>query len=523
MIELQVNRGLSVEGRFCFPAACSAIRIGRAEDSEIALSGLSVARRHCELRPGKSGWIVMDSGSLSGTRVNQQMVQEYGPLKAGDQIEIGPWRVSVMETERGDEPAMDESESVSPGPGSLPASVLIPECGQAEGAKNHWTQNQLRQALQRLRVALERRRREWSNMSDESLRAEAAELAERVIDEIGDLSPGCRSEFVGRLVAESVGFGPLEPYLSDPEVTEIMVNGPSAVFVERGGRCERVADGFSDSQSLRLILERMFSPLGRRLDESHPMADGRLPCGSRMNAVLSPPAVNGHSLTIRRFPDRPLQFDPLMNAMGLPVQVAEQLRASVRGRKNLVVSGGTGSGKTTLLRALATQILPAERIVTIEDSAELALNLPNLVALECRDANHEGQGAIRIRDLVRNALRMRPDRIIVGECRGGEALDMLQAMNTGHEGSMTTAHANNPRELLGRLEVMVLMAGFDLPVQAIREQIAGALDLIIQQRRYPDGTRRIESITEVCGMESGKIQLQPISEWSPSHQEYVLL
>jgi pilus assembly protein CpaF len=253
------------------------------------------------------------------------------------------------------------------------------------------------------------------------------------------------------------------------------------------------------------------------------MADGRLPCGSRINAVLSPPALGGHSLTIRRFPDQPLQFDDLMSATGVPEAMSGYLRSAVKARKNLIVSGGTGSGKTTLLRALASQISAHERVVTIEDSAELALALQNLVALECRDANHEGQGAIRIRDLVRNALRMRPDRIIVGECRGGEALDMLQAMNTGHEGSMTTAHANNPRELLGRLEVMVLMAGFDLPVQAIREQIAGALDLIIQQRRFADGTRRIESITEVCGMESGKVQLQTLMEWSQASNGYRLL
>lgn len=518
MIELQVNRGLSIEGRFCFPAASHSIRIGRAEDAEISLSGFAVAKRHCELRQAKSGWILMDSGSLSGTRVNQQLVQEYGPLKVGDQIEIGPWRVSVLGTDDGDRLLIGDLESQA-----LESRVEEGPSQAVEGeGKDGWTSTQLRQALLKLRVALERRKREWSQMSDESLRAETAELAEVVAEEIRDLDPSSRQRFVGRLVAESVGFGPLEPFLSDPEVTEIMVNGPNAVFVERGGRCERVADSFSDAQSLRLILERMFTPLGRRLDESHPMADGRLPCGSRLNAVLSPPAVNGHSLTIRRFPDKPLQFDSLMAKTGLPRELVEHLRQSVRNRKNLVVSGGTGSGKTTLLRALATQIAPSERIVTIEDSAELSLSLPNLVALECRDANHEGQGAIRIRDLVRNALRMRPDRIIVGECRGGEALDMLQAMNTGHEGSMTTAHANNPRELLGRLEVMVLMAGFDLPVQAIREQIAGALDLIIQQRRYPDGSRRIESITEVCGMESGKVQLQTLIEWSAAAQEYVL-
>lgn len=523
MIELQVNRGLSVEGRFCFPASGSAIRIGRAEDSEIALSGFAVAKRHCELRQGKSGWILMDSGSLSGTRVNQQVVQEYGPLKTGDQIEIGPWRVSVLGTDRAREALEASPSPLSPGLASGQQSGLGPALPSRVGDTAKWSGLQLRQALLKLRLALERRKREWSNMSDAALRAETAELAERVTEEMDDLDPEARSAFVRRLVAESVGFGPLEPYLADPEVTEIMVNGPNTVFVERAGRCERVADGFSDAQSLRLILERMFTPLGRRLDESHPMADGRLPCGSRMNAVLSPPAVNGHSLTIRRFPEHPLKFEQLMATMGMPPQMTDYLRSVVRGRKNLVVSGGTGSGKTTLLRALATQIASGERIVTIEDSAELSLSLPNLVALECRDANHEGQGAIRIRDLVRNALRMRPDRIIVGECRGGEALDMLQAMNTGHEGSMTTAHANNSRELLGRLEVMVLMAGFDLPIQAIREQIAGALDLIIQQRRYPDGSRRIESITEVCGMESGKIQLQTIAEWSVNAREYRLL
>jgi len=519
MIELQVSKGLAVDGRFCFPSTQGSIRIGRADDSEISLPGLSVAKLHCELRCGKSGWILMDSGSLSGTRVNQQQIQEYGPLKSGDQIEIGPWRVSVMDVELAG--AHHTSRMARP----LPSSLATKEHHTSPqiGLSDHWSPAQLREALLKLRVALERRKREWSNMTDQALRAETSELAERVASEVSELSAGLRPAFVDRLVAESVGYGPLEPYLADPAVTEIMVNGPGTIFIERQGRCERVADAFSDGQSLRLVLERMFSPLGRRLDESHPMADGRLPCGSRMNAVLSPPAVNGHSLTIRRFPERPLQFDDLMTSMRLPPSMAGYLQSAVRARKNLVVSGGTGSGKTTLLRALATQIEAHERIVTIEDSAELSLTHPNLVCLECRDANHEGQGAIRIRDLVRNALRMRPDRIIVGECRGGEALDMLQAMNTGHEGSMTTAHANNPRELLGRLEVMVLMAGFDLPVQAIREQIAGALDLIIQQKRFPDGTRRIESITEVCGLESGKVQLQTLVEWSGADQDYVLL
>jgi pilus assembly protein CpaF len=521
MIELQVSKGLQVEGRFCFPDSGDSIRLGRADDSDIMLGGLSVAKRHCELRRGRSGWILMDAGSLSGTRVNQQLVQEYGPLKIGDQIEIGSWRLAVMGTQVAEPPVHIPLDRVA-----LPhvqSSPGIRAPLKQEGHPQPWMPSQLRQALLKLRVALERRRREWSSMSDEALRLETAELAEAVASEITDLEPSVRAAFVQRLVAESVGYGPLEPLLSDPEVTEIMVNGPSAIFVERGGRCEQANDAFSDAQSLRLVLERMFSPLGRRLDESHPMADGRLPCGSRINAVLSPPAVGGHSLTIRRFPEQPLKFEELMSAVGMPEAMSSYLRSAVKARKNLIVSGGTGSGKTTLLRALAAQISAHERVVTIEDSAELALALPNLVALECRDANHEGQGAIRIRDLVRNALRMRPDRIIVGECRGGEALDMLQAMNTGHEGSMTTAHANNPRELLGRLEVMVLMAGFDLPVQAIREQIAGALDLIIQQRRFSDGTRRIESITEVCGMESGKVQLQTLMEWSASAQEYRLL
>lgn len=521
MIELQVSKGLQVEGRFCFPDTGNSIRMGRSDDSDISLPGLAVAKAHCELRRGRSGWILMDGGSLSGTRVNQQTVQEYGPLRTGDQIEIGPWRISVMATEASELPASTMTNSIgrmhrSPSDMSLDGLAHDPQ-------KNQWSSTQLRQALLKLRVALERRRREWSNMSDDALRLETAELAEAVISEVQDLPDAARPAFMNRLVAESVGFGPLEPLLSDSAVTEIMVNGPTSIFVEREGRCEQVQDSFSDAQSLRLVLERMFTPLGRRLDESHPMADGRLLCGSRINAVLSPPAVGGHSLTIRRFPDQPLHFEELMSAAAMPDTMSSYLRAAVKAKKNVIVSGGTGSGKTTLLRALATQISADERVVTIEDSAELALTLPNLVALECRDANHEGQGAIRIRDLVRNALRMRPDRIIVGECRGGEALDMLQAMNTGHEGSMTTAHANNPRELLGRLEVMVLMAGFDLPVQAIREQISGALDLIVHQKRFPDGTRRIESITEVCGIESGKVQLQALMEWVPTKGEYLLL
>lgn len=312
------------------------------------------------------------------------------------------------------------------------------------------------------------------------------------------------------IVAEILGYGPIEPLLKDDTVTEIMVNGPKQVWVERNGKLEKTTIQFDDDDHVMRIIDRIVSPLGRRIDESSPMVDARLPDGSRINAVIPPISLVGPCLTIRKFSRDPLTVDDLIRFGTMTPEIAQFLEACVQARLNIVVSGGTGSGKTTLLNVLSSFIPGDERIVTIENAAELQLRQEHVVTLESRPPNIEGKGKVTIRDLVINALRMRPDRIVVGECRGGEALDMLQAMNTGHDGSMTTVHSNSPRDSLHRLETMVLMAGMDLPVRAIREQIASALDLIVHMARLKDGSRKIVAITEVQGMEGDVIVLQDI-------------
>jgi pilus assembly protein CpaF len=309
---------------------------------------------------------------------------------------------------------------------------------------------------------------------------------------------------------EILGHGPIEPLLRDPMVTEIMVNGPNRIYVERAGRLSVVNAEFTDESHLRRIIDRIVSRIGRRVDEASPMVDARLPDGSRVNAVVPPIALEGSTLTIRKFSADPLTVSDLISFGTLTPKVAELLSACVRGRLDIVVSGGTGSGKTTTLNVLSSFIPSDERVVTIEDAAELQLHQDHVVRLESRPANTEGRGEITIRDLVRNALRMRPDRIVVGEVRDGAALDMLQAMNTGHDGSLTTVHANTPRDSIARLETMVLMAGMDLPIRAIREQLASAVDLIIQVARLRDGSRRVTHITEVMGMEGDIVTLQDL-------------
>lgn len=309
---------------------------------------------------------------------------------------------------------------------------------------------------------------------------------------------------------ELTGYGPISPLLADPHVTEIMVNGPYNVYVEVKGRIEKTAVQFRDDLHVLRVIEKIVAPLGRRIDESVPLVDARLPDGSRVNAIIPPLALNGPTLTIRKFSETPFTIYDLLRMGTLNQNMADFLKAAVESKLNIFISGGTGSGKTSTLNVLSSFIPRNERIVTIEDAAELKLSQEHIVSLESRPHNIEGQGEITIRDLVRNSLRMRPDRIIVGEVRGAEALDMLQAMNTGHEGSLGTGHANSPRDLLARLETMVLMAGFDLPVRAIREQVVGALDLIVHQARMKDGSRKITHITEVLGLEGNTIVLQDL-------------
>ncbi|HVA27908.1 MAG TPA: ATPase, T2SS/T4P/T4SS family [Candidatus Baltobacteraceae bacterium] len=348
------------------------------------------------------------------------------------------------------------------------------------------------------------------------LRAQIDELTGRVLSEHPEVdSADDVAQLKSEIVNEALGLGPLEDLMADPTVTEIMVNGHQTVYVERSGRIERTGKRFTSESQLRLVIERIIAPLGRRLDESVPMVDARLPDGSRVNAIVEPLSIDGATLTIRRFGTRRLDAHDLIEKGSANEPMLDFMRACIEGRLNVVISGGTGSGKTTFLNILSSYIPERERIVTIEDAAELSLNQPHVVRLEARPANIEGRGEIKIRDLVRNSLRMRPDRIVVGECRGGEALDMLQAMNTGHDGSLTTAHANTPRDALSRLETMVMMAGFDLPVRAIREQIASAVDVVIQTARMRDGTRKVTSITEVVGMEGEIVTMQELVRFAP--------
>jgi pilus assembly protein CpaF len=322
------------------------------------------------------------------------------------------------------------------------------------------------------------------------------------------------AELRQEIVDEALGLGPLEDLMRDPDITEIMVNGPDTIYVEKRGKIERSTKRFSSDRQLRLIIERIITPLGRRIDESSPMVDARLPDGSRVNAIIEPIAIDGTSMTIRRFGVTRLTADDLVKFNAVPAAMLDFLRACVQARLNCIVSGGTGSGKTTFLNVLSSFLPDRERIVTIEDAAELRLNQSHIVRLEARPPNIEGTGEIRIRDLFRNALRMRPDRVIIGECRGAEALDMLQAMNTGHDGSLTTIHANSQRDALSRIETMVLMAGFDLPIRAIREQVASALDIVVHTARLRDGSRKIIGVSEVVGMESDIVTMQEIMRFA---------
>jgi pilus assembly protein CpaF len=350
-----------------------------------------------------------------------------------------------------------------------------------------------------------------SDLQGDTLRREIRLVVERLCDTENPLLNRMeRERLIDEVLDETFGFGPLEMLLKDPTISDILVNGPFKIYVERRGKLEKSEVKFRDNDHLMQIIDRIVSKVGRRVDETTPLVDARLPDGSRVNAVIQPIALDGASLSIRRFGSNPLRLEDLLNFKAFTPEMAMLMEAAIKARLNIVISGGTGSGKTTLLNTLSSFIPHDERVVTIEDAAELQLQQDHVVRLETRPANIEGKGAIMTRDLVKNALRMRPERIIIGECRGGETLDMLQAMNTGHSGSMTTLHANQPRDAQARLETMIMMAGTELPLKAMRQQISSAVDIIIQANRLQGGPRKITSITEVMGMEQDVIIMQEI-------------
>ncbi|WP_323141952.1 ATPase, T2SS/T4P/T4SS family [Massilia phyllosphaerae] len=528
--------------------------IGKGAESDIRLEGWRLSKEHARLCRTPGGVIVQDLGAYSGLSVNGARVDsQFGPLADSDVISVGAYKLRVLnsmpeapqvqaasptsrsssapvrnrrateELEHSRHLAAQAAEAVQAmqssqaqqAPGAAPDKA--PAAGYALVPGNDPRRKELefewrKRIHAKLLDTMDLRRHDVSSMSDDQLRTESAAVIRAILREIDkDLPRELDRDVLSRQVLdEAVGLGPLEELLADNTVSEIMVNRYDEIYIERNGRLLRHPLTFTGDRAVLGVIERIVAPLGRRIDESSPMVDARLKDGSRVNAIIAPLALKGPALTIRKFAARRLTSQDLVEFGALSPDMAAFLQICVESRKNIIVSGGTGSGKTTLLNILSNFIPSGERIITVEDAAELKLHHEHLISLESRPPNVEGKGAVPIRELVKNTLRMRPDRIVVGECRGAEALDMLQAMNTGHEGSLTTLHANTPRDGLARLETMVLMAGMDLPLTAIREQIASAVDVVVQQSRFACGSRKVTSITELTGMESGKVQLQEL-------------
>jgi pilus assembly protein CpaF len=520
--------------------------IGKGVQNEIRLDSWRVAREHARLIRTPAGTLIEDMGAFVGVSVNGVRIEsQYGPLQDNDVIGIGPFKLRVQRRSAPTGAPVSSAPDIVTHPTAAPRAAPIaskspPVFSQHSPATTHHgtalvpagyplgtalrvpdrasgehkaLEFEWRKRIHSLLLdTMDLRRHDVSSMSDQRLRHETAALIAQILGDLDAEIPGDldRERLSRQVLNEAVGLGPLEELLDDDSVTEIMVNRYDQIYVERNGQLQHHPLTFTGDRAVLGVIERIVAPLGRRIDEASPMVDARLRDGSRVNAVIPPLALKGPTLTIRKFARHKLDAADLVRFGSLSPAMAEFLRVCVDSRKNIIVSGGTGSGKTTLLNILSNFIPAHERVITVEDAAELKLPHDHLVSLEARPPNVEGRGGVPIRDLVRNTLRMRPDRIVVGECRGAEALDMLQAMNTGHEGSLTTLHANTPRDALARLETMVLMAGMELPLTAIREQIASAVDLIVQQTRFGCGTRMVTHIVEISGMESGKIQLQEL-------------
>lgn len=503
-----------------FQLPCGAYLIGRSSECPLHFEDGSVSELHAKLILTPTEAWIEDLGSSNGTMVNSAPITAATRVMPDAVISIGrcAFRVQPRQTAAPTPaPTPQQQEAPKQTPPSqppLPKQEEPPPQTEAE-LRAIALRTQVKEQLHtELVKRLDLKRLATSNISTEALGERVRDTLRAILKEVtarnalpAFLNP---DELIEELYNESVRLGPIEAFLADESITEIMINGPQRVYVERRGKLELTGQTFMDDASVMAVIERIVAPLGRRIDESQPYVDARLADGSRVNAIIPPLSLIGPCITIRKFAKRILTAEDFINFGTWTPAIANFLAACVLLRKNIIVAGGTGSGKTTLLNVLSSFIPKTDRILTIEDAAELRLNQPHVVRLESRAANIEGKGAVTIRDLVRNALRMRPDRIIVGECRGGESLDMLQAMNTGHDGSLTTVHANSPRDVISRLETMVLMSGIDLPSRAIREQIASAVNVIVQESRLADGSRRIVAVSEITGMEGQQIVMQDL-------------
>ena len=527
-MKLRISSGGDAEDREIDLPGGGILTIGRASDSDVVLDDASASRHHAHLTMSGGKAFVEDLGSSSGTFLNGRRLSEIAPFGQGDEVRIGRYALTVADG--GETDGSGEAEPVTmmtmgPG-GSAERNVTQMTIAGASDPRRD-VRDAFRGAMLLSTdemIALKDRIHsrvlelvcpDGGKQDKRLLAADAERALDQVLREVAHELPDTVPQALLRqaLLDELIGYGPISPMLRASEISEVMVNGPDRIFAETGGKLIETGVRFSSEQHLMKVIQRIVEPLGRHVDESSPMVDARLPDGSRVNAIIPPLAIDGASLTIRKFAEKKLTTEDLIRFGSMTREMALFLEEAVKSRQNILVSGGTGSGKTTLLNVLSQFIPEGERVVTVEDSAELKLSHRDIVRLEARPPNSEGKGRVTIRDLVINCLRMRPDRIIVGECRGAEALDMLQAMNTGHDGSLTTAHANTPRDAMGRLENMVMMAGFDLPSKAIREQIASAINIVVQQTRLGDGSRKIVKIVEVTGRENDVIQMQDIFEF----------
>ena len=490
-------------------------QVGSSEAVPIQLPFVGVSKLHCVLQAQESSLRIADLGSSNGTYLNGQRIgREFVNVPADSDIEIGSVHIHVgaIRQETGSVGAKSAPPPAVPADSEQQFKSRILAVSGIPMSARPLVQEIKKQAHSELLVRLNMKRLALNSVSENDLEEKARTTIHEILNELSiPLPEGVTQEKIeNELYHEAIGLGPLEDLISRDDITEIMVNGPDNVYVEHKGVLYKTDTAFADDHQVLAAIERIVSPLGRRIDESSPMVDARLKDGSRVNAIIPPLSLVGPSITIRKFAKTPLTVENLISYGSITAEIAHFLDVCVKIRKNILISGGTGSGKTTLLNILSSYLPAKERIITIEDAAELQLRQEHLVRLESRPANIEGKGEVTIRDLVRNSLRMRPDRIVIGECRGGEALDMLQAMNTGHDGSLTTIHANSPRDALARLETLVLMAGFDLPLRAIREQIASAISIIVQINREKDGSRKVVCVSEITKMEGDIITMQDL-------------